>query len=286
MHKIFPGKIFFFTWSAVAVLCSRAPQPRGCCWWGGEGGCDGFCPPTMPHGFWSLGGRHRTKGGGWKPPAWPPPDPCLCLHARLPAVYSPSSVCHEGPGCHVGTVPFLGPSCPSAAPQLGAAGLGEGGGGHRWPFSHSGFSKGYSPGWAPRLLLLSDTNSCHGWVWDGITLGDGEGRGMMLAPGPVQPPCHSLGVSLCQIPAGLPIPAGAVVMWLCPCGAQPGARPSHSGDPQGPFGPLPPQLSFAVHLVWARGGRERQRCPRPCPGWGCSVPGRNPTLPPSFFLVR
>lgn len=128
MHKLFPGKIFFFTWSAVAVLCSRAPQPRGCCWWGGEGGCDGFCPPTMPHGFWSPGGRHRTKGGGWKPPAWPPPDPCLCLHARLPAVYSPSSVCHEGPGCHVGTVPFLGPSCPSAAPQLGAAGLGEGGG--------------------------------------------------------------------------------------------------------------------------------------------------------------
>lgn len=79
---------------------------------------------------------------------------------------------------------------------------------------------------------------------------------MMLAPGPVQPPCHSLGVSLCQIPAGLPIPAGAVVMWLCPCGAQPGARPSHSGDPQGPFGPLPPTLFCGTSGVGQGGPGE------------------------------
>lgn len=245
-----------------------------------------FAPPLCLMGFGPRGGGTEQRVGVGSPRHGPPQTPV--------SVYMPGSLQFTAPPlCAMrvraatwGLSPSWDPPVPLLLPSWALQGSGKGGGGHRWPFSHSGFSKGYSPGWAPRLLLLSDTNSCHGWVWDGITLGDGEDRGMMLAPGPVQPPCHSLGVSLCQIPAGLPIPAGAVVMWLCPCGAQPGARPSHSGDPQGPFGPLPPQLSFAVHLVWARGGRERQRCPRPCPGWGCSVPGRNPTLPPSFFLVR
>lgn len=129
MHKLFPGKIFFFTWSAVAVLCSRAPQPRGCCWWGGEGGCDGFCPPTMPHGFWSPGGRHRTKGGGWKPLAWPPPQTPV-------SVYMPGSLQFTAPPlCAMrvraatwGLSPSWDPPVPLLLPSWALQGSGKGGG--------------------------------------------------------------------------------------------------------------------------------------------------------------
>lgn len=215
--------------------------------------------------FWSLRGG-TEQSGGLGSPSTAPPDPCLCLHARLPAVYSPSSECHEGPGCHMGTVPFLGPSCLSAAPQLGAAGLGEGGC-HRWPFSHSGFSKGYSPGWAPCLLLLSDTSFLP-WVglgWD--RAGGRGGQGHDAGSQPCATPCHSLGVSLCQIPAGLPISAGAVGVSVSLRGSAWCPPLSLGGFPGPFFGPQPPTL-FCGTSGLGQGGPGEAALPQALPWLG------------------
>lgn len=142
----------------------------GCCCFPGYTGRAGACEPHLVPHFWSLG-----EVGGREPPGRVPPSPGLCLHARLPAVYSP--------------VPFLGVA--QRGPpgyQVGTGGLEEPGGdtvgwGHKWPFSLSGFSKGYSPCWAQCLRLLCDTNSCHRWV----VAGGNALWGDTPAPGPLLP---------------------------------------------------------------------------------------------------
>lgn len=169
--------------------------------------------------------------------------------------------------------------------------MGEGGG-HRWPFSLSGFSKGYSPGWALCLLLLSDTNSCHGWVWDGIRLWvrgppaphpglcwcwDGWGC-------PTPPPAPSWGSHCAKSPPGLlspasSLPGAAVTLALSSparLGAQPGTCPSPFGAP-GLFQTPPGSLTVRV---WLGGGPGSVAA---CRGRGCSVPGRTSPPTSSFF---
>lgn len=114
------------------------------------------CPPVLVP--WGSGGPEAP---------WPRP-----LHT-LVCVYMPGSLqftalfpaCQEALAATQGLSPGE-PSRDPLAPRWAAEALSSPRrgtvGGHRWPFSLSGFSKGYSPGWALCLLLLSDTNSCHG----------------------------------------------------------------------------------------------------------------------------
>lgn len=150
-------------------------------------------PPLSP-GFGPLG-----QWGARSPRARPP-------HA-LVCVYMPGSLQFTAlfPACQeaLAATQGLSPGEPSGdplAPGWAAEALSSPRrgtvGGHRWPFSLSGFSKGYSPGWALCLLLLSDTNSCHGvglgwdhavelhtgsWSWSTLVLG-GEQMGLPQSP--------------------------------------------------------------------------------------------------------
>lgn len=174
-------------------------------WLHGEGW--GLWTLLIPPGFGPLG-----RWGAGSPWARPPPVPWSVFTCPAPCSLQPRPL-------PAGRLRLLPGDCPlPGGAQRGPPGFqvvtggleqpGEGWG-HRWPFSLSGFSKGYSPGWAPCLLLLSDTNSCHGWVWDGIALqgthqflalvhAGAEGRwGTQMGHG-VAP---SWGVSLCQIPS-------------------------------------------------------------------------------------
>lgn len=254
-HKLFPGKISsFFIHGRVSL--SPAPEPPS---WGmlllpwvhGEGW--GLWTPLVPW-FWSLGAV-----GGQKPPGTAPPYPGLCLHARLPAVYSPVPCLPGGSGCCTGTVPRGAQRVPlaprwaaeaSSSPWRGTVG------GHRWPFSLSGFSKGYSPGWALCLLLLSDTNSCHGvglgwdhavelhtasWSWSVLVLGGGRWG----CPSPLLPQ------------AGLPHPGGLTVP-NPPLGSKPGfvllGGCGDAGSVPGPMVAVPTGLSWPLPLsFWGPG---------------------------------
>lgn len=263
-------------------------------WVHGEGW--GLWTPLVPW-FWSLGAV-----GGQKPPGTALPYPGLCLHARLPAVYSPIPCLPGGSGCCTGTVPRGAQQVPlaprwaaeaSSSPWRGTVG------GHRWPFSLSGFSKGYSPGWALCLLLLSDTNSCHGvglgwdhavelhtgsWSWSVLVLGGGR-RG---CPSPLLPQAglpHPGGLTVPNPPRAPSLASsswGAVVTpalspgpwWLFPRGSA-GPCPSPFGDP----GPLRPPRAL-LRYVCGWGGLGSVAAGR---GRGCSVPGRTPPTSSFFF---
>lgn len=243
-------------------------------WLHGEGW--GLWTPLIPLWFWSL-----WEVGGREPLGTAPPYPGLCLHARLPAVYSPVPCLPGGSGCHMGTVPFLGEPVSPPGSQVGIRGLeqpGEGAqgeGGHRWPFSLSGFSKGYSPGWALCLLLLSDTNSCHGWVWDGITLWGHSGSwlweggwgmglphpgvgGSLIVPNPPPPQLRLTLIGGCG-------DTGSVPMWLW--GSAWYLSLSFWGS--GALSDRPPRALLRYVCGWGGGGRARQRCP----GLRCCLPG-------------
>lgn len=161
-HKLFPGKTSsFFIHGRVSL--SPAPEPPS---WGmlllpwlhgeGWGLWTAPCPPVLVP--WGSGGPEAP----WARP----------LHT-LVCVYMPGSLqftalfpaCQEALAATQGLSPGE-PSRDPLAPRWAAEALSSPRrgtvGGHRWPFSLSGFSKGYSPGWALCLLLLSDTNSCHG----------------------------------------------------------------------------------------------------------------------------
>lgn len=172
-------------------------------------------PPLSP-GFGPLGQR------GVRSPRARPPHTLVCVYMPGSLQFTaPFPACQEALAATQG----LSPGIPGS--QVGGRALSSPRrgtvGGHRWPFSLSGFSKGYSPGWALCLLLLSDTNSCHGvglgWdhavelhTWSVLVLGEGRWG----CPSPLLPPrlgCPTLGVSLCQIPPELrawPRPPGGL----------------------------------------------------------------------------
>lgn len=245
-HKLFPGKIiFFFICSRVSLSPAPEPPPTGCCCFPGYTGRAGACEPhLLPH-FWSLG-----EVGGREPPGRVPPSPGLCLHARLPAVYSP--------------VPFLGVA--QRGPpgyQVGTGGLEQPGGtqwgGHKWPFSLSGFSKGYPPCRAQCLRLLCDTNSCHWWV----VAGGNALWGDTPAPGPLLP--HPGGLIVPNSPPpprrlpSLVLAGAAVTLSLSLCGS--GAQPLSFWGSGAILDPPTPG-SLAVH-VWLGGAV----LPRLCRCW-------------------
>lgn len=156
---------FLYTVKCHCPLLQRA-LPEGCCFPAPRGGLGLVDPPGVHPGFGPLG-----RWGGWDPWEQPPcplvcvyiPGPCSLQPSPQPArrLWLPHRACPLPRGAWQGI-----PLAPRWAPE----GLRNMGRGHRWPFSLRDFSKGYSAGWAWCLLLLSDTNSCHGCVWVGIML--------------------------------------------------------------------------------------------------------------------
>lgn len=224
--------MFGFFLYAVECHCPllQSPLPGGCCCFPGSMGRAGACgPPSSPSGFGPSG-----RWGAGSPWAWPPRIlVCVYMPGSLQFT-APSPVCREAPAAIWGLSPFWGSLWSPPGSHVGIRGLeqpGEGAqgeGGHRWPFSLSGFSKGYSPGWALCLLLLSDTNSCHGWVWDGITLWGHSGSWLWeggWGMGLPHPGGGSLIVPNPPLPSSASPSQGAAVtlaLSLCGSGAQPG----------------------------------------------------------------
>lgn len=260
MHKLFPGKIyeffFFFLHGRVgAGPCSRAPSsfgggmllPHGVCVWGGPWWL--FATPPNP----------QPPPPGFGPLGRPPRTPRLCLHARLPAVYSPLlCVLGEGGG------PW-GP--PHLFPCLSPSGLG--GVGWRWGGVTGGLFLLVA---SPRAILqagppLPDTNSCHGGrIWDGITFWGG-GRS---APPPSPRGCHCAK----SLP-GSSAPSSQGLWWLRGSALILGIR----GVCPPPVSCAPPSPNSLLRYVSGLGGGGPGEAAMPWAlsgGRGCSVPGRNP----------
>lgn len=215
------------------------------------------------------------------------PAPCSLQPHPLPAgrLRLPHRDC---PLLGVGGEPSVAPLAPRWAPEgLSSPGVGTGGGGGTGGLLFLLVA-------SPRAILqvglyaccsFLNTNSCHGWVWDGIMLRWGGRDGHWL-PGPGLCWCwgqmgHGLpqfpscpiqgggGFSLCQIPAGLPSPSsssqGAAVTpalslrqgsaWHLPL--------SFWGSGVVSDFPPPTPGSLAVR-VWLGGVQARQRCPGLC----------------------
>lgn len=132
--------------------------------------------------------------GGWDPPARPPQTPV--------SVYMPGSLQFTAPPLSAtrvraatwGLSPSWDPPVFLLLPSWVLQGSGRGvvtGGLFLIVVSPRAILQAGLPACCSFLTL----HSCHGWVWDGIVLGDGEGRGTMPAPSPVQLPaipwgCH------------------------------------------------------------------------------------------------
>lgn len=195
-HKLFPGKIiFFFICSRVSLSPAPEPPPTGCCCFPGYTGRAGACEPHLVPHFWSLG-----EVGGREPPGRVPPSPGLCLHARLPAVYSP--------------VPF--PGVAQRGPpgyQVGTGGLEQPGGDTVGGVTNGLFLLVASP----RAILRVGLSACGSFVTL-IPATGGLWRGGMRCGGThrlLTPSCPTLGVSLCQIRP--PRPPTPKTPQPCPC---------------------------------------------------------------------
>lgn len=179
MHKLFPGKIyeFFFFSYTVGLELAPAPEPllpgggmllpHGVCVWGGPWWL--FATPPNP----------QPPPPGFGPLGRPPRTPRLCLHARLPAVYSPLlCVLGEGGG------PW-GP--PHLFPCLSPSGLGGGGmemGGSQVAFFSWWRLQGlFSRLGPPFLTLIPATGG-------GFGMGSCLGGGVRSAPPPSPRGCH------------------------------------------------------------------------------------------------
>lgn len=228
-----------------------------------------WTPPLSP-GFGPL----RKWGAGSRRAG--PPHPLVCVYMPGSLQFTaPSPACRR---LHVPPRDCLIPRGSQCGPHCSKVGTGRlkqpGGGG----VTGGLFLLVASPRAILRVGLGAccsfDTNSCHGWVWDGVALREHTSSWSMLVlgggvrmeyGGPPAPFCPNTGVSLCQILPGLPSLAsssqGAAVMLAlvhsdCPCVA-PGLSLVLPLSFRGCGAVLDPPTpgSLAVR-VWLGGGRE------------------------------